>query len=98
MIFEDFCQHNNIVIQYCNLTTKVKGLCMKLDDYYVVILNSRFSYESQRRTLEHEVIHVMENHFSYDCSSVNVCEEEVHRLIKEMKYHYEQSEEYYFDF
>lgn len=88
MTFEDFCRQNNIVVQYHNFTTKIKGLCMKVDDYYIVAINPKFSYGSQKKTLIHEIIHVMQNHFQCDSCNVGDCEQEVQKMIKEIQFLY----------
>ena len=54
MTFEDFCALNNIIVVYHNFTTKIRGLCVKQDDYYIVAINPKFSTSSQKKTLQHE--------------------------------------------
>lgn len=85
MAFEDFCSQNNIVIHYCDFTTKVKGFCMKEGSYYIVIINNKFSYQSQKNTLEHEVLHIIEDHFQYSNDRVNECEKDIKSLIGKLK-------------
>lgn len=90
MLFEDFCSQNNIIVQYYEFTTKIRGLCVKRDDYYIVAINPKFCNSSQKKTLIHEVIHIMENHFQHD--NVEDCEIEVHNLIHKIRYEFEISE------
>lgn len=90
MLFEDFCRQNNIIVHYYGFTTKIRGLCVKRDDYYIVAINPKFCYTSQKKTLIHEVIHIMENHFQSDC--IKDCEIEVQNLINKIKYEFETSE------
>ena len=33
-------------------------------DYYTIVLNSRSSYEQNRKTFEHEIQHILNNDFS----------------------------------
>lgn len=84
MDFEDFCAQNNIVVKYYSFTTKVRGCCIKMDDYYLVAINPRFSNNSMKRTLIHEITHIMQDHLLCDQSEYEKCEEEVHRLIGNM--------------
>ena len=56
---------NNITI-FANLPYKVSGFIMydSADDYYTIVLNSRLSYEENRKTFEHELQHIINNDFS----------------------------------
>lgn len=85
MNFEDFCSQNNIVVTYYSFTTKVRGCCIKMDDYYLVAVNPRFSADSMRRTLIHEIMHIMQDHLLCDQSEYEKCEEEIARIINNMK-------------
>ena len=85
MSFEDFCAQNNIVVTYYSFSTKVRGCCMKIDDYYLVAVNPRFSNDSMKRTLIHEIMHIMEDHLLCDQSEYEKCEEEINRIIISMK-------------
>lgn len=90
MTFEDFCSCNNIIVKFENFTTKVKGFCLKEDEYYIVFVNSRFCSSSCINTIQHEIIHIMENHFQCDRNHIEECEKEVKILINDMKlnFHY----------
>lgn len=81
MTFEDFCRQNNIFITYFNFPTKIKGVTVKHNDYFVIGINPKLSSTSQKRTLEHEVIHILENHFQ--CNDVEKCEKEVRSLLED---------------
>lgn len=83
MTFEDFCALNNIIVVYHNFTTKIRGLCVKQDDYYIVAINPKFSGASQKKTLQHELIHIMQNHFYCDPCEVEECEKEINHIIKD---------------
>lgn len=85
MDFEDFCAQNNIVVKYYSFTTKVRGCCIKMDDYYLVAINPRFSNNSMKRTLIHEITHIMQDHLLCDQSEYEKCEEEIDRIISNMK-------------
>ena len=84
--FEQFCQENNIVINIQkNLGTRIRGFCYYDGYTYHVILNNRFSTEQLKKTMIHEIIHVMENHFDCDVKDFNRCEEEVRLIIGKMR-------------
>lgn len=93
MSFESFCRQNNIVVQHVELSTKVRGLCVKCEDYFIVAINPKFGSGSQKKTLQHEIIHIMENHFQCTSYEVEKCENEIKELINEMKYNFEYAEE-----
>lgn len=58
---------------------------MKVADHYIVAINPRFSYGSQKKTLIHEVIHIIQNHFQCNSNDIDSCEREVENLIYEIK-------------
>lgn len=91
MTFEDFCAINNIIVTYQNFTTNIRGLCIKVDDYFIVAINPRFSYGSQKKTLQHEIMHIMKNHFFCDPSEVEQCEQEIDHIIKEFKLYFDDT-------
>lgn len=91
MTFDDFCIMNNIVVVYYNFTTKIRGLCVKDNDCYIVAINPRFSYGSQKKTLEHEIMHIMKNHFSCDPSEIDQCENEINNIINKYKLYFDES-------
>ena len=81
MSFEDFCAYHNIVVTYFKFTTKIRGLCVKQDDFYIVAINPIFCSGMQKKTFQHEVIHIMQNHFSCDPDEVGQCEKEINEII-----------------
>lgn len=83
MTFEDFCAINNIIVTYQNFTIHIKGLCIKHDNYFIVAINPRFSYGSQKKTLQHEIMHIMKNHFFCDPSEIDQCEQEIDHILKD---------------
>lgn len=91
MAFEDFCAMNNIVVVYHNFTTKIRGLCIKQGDCYIVAINPKFNYGMQHRTLQHEIMHIMMNHFECDPSEVDQCEIEINNIINEYRYYFEET-------
>lgn len=86
MSFEDFCSINSIVISVNkNMGTSIRGFCYFDGLYFNVILNNRFNKLQLQETTVHEVIHVMENHFSCNTEDIVTVEREVNSLIKVME-------------
>lgn len=87
MNFQEFCEKNNIVVNIItNIGTKIRGFCYYDGFRYIVILNNRFSSEQLKETVVHEVIHVMQNHFSRLNGTDEVCEKEVKDVLLKMRY------------
>lgn len=53
------------------------------------------SLNSQRKTTVHELIHIFEEHFTYEECDREKCEKEVHEIIKDFREYY--NEEYSLD-
>ena len=83
MSFEDFCAYHNIVVTYYNFTCKIRGLCIKDGDCYIVAINPKFCSGMQKKTFQHEVMHIMKNHFSCDPSDVEQCENEIDAILED---------------
>ncbi len=84
MSFEDYCAVNNINVMYFNFSCKIRGLCTMEDGAYLIAINPCFGSESQRRTFEHELIHVLESHLGA-CTS-GECEAAVNRLLNDDRF------------
>lgn len=56
----------NYITIFRNLPYKINGFIIydAEDDYYTIVLNSRSSYEQNRKTFEHEIQHILNNDFS----------------------------------
>lgn len=87
MSFEDYCAIHNINVIYFNFTSKIRGLCTVEDGEYLIAINPRFGSDSQRRTFEHELIHILESHLG-SCTS-GECEAAVNRLLNSKRYAYQ---------
>lgn len=86
MSFEDFCSVNNIVISIKeNMGTNIRGFCYFDGLYFNVILNNRFDSLQLQETTIHEIIHVLQNHFSYDLEDAWEVEREVDAMVKVME-------------
>lgn len=88
MNFDDFCNFNNIIINLNDeLPTKIKGMCIHVDEYYKIIINSKNATNIQKNTLLHEIAHILKDHFSFDCTlTAEECENEVNNLIDKFKF------------
>lgn len=95
--FSYICQNHNINFYITDtLTCKDRGFAFYDGEEFHIFINSRFSYSQQRKTTIHELIHVIEDHFTCSCCDREKCEREVHEIIRDFKKYY--SEEYALDF
>ena len=69
MTFEDFCAINNIIVTYQNFTTHIRGLCIKHDNYFIVAINPRFNYGSQKKTLQQKCLFSQRNRALAACAA-----------------------------
>ena len=90
MEFEDFCNQNNIVVKYYNFSTKIRGLCVKQGDCFIVAINPKFSFGSQKKTLQHEIMHIMMNHFACDPCEIEQCEIEIRNIVNRYELIFEE--------
>ncbi|EOS60945.1 hypothetical protein C815_00953 [Firmicutes bacterium M10-2] len=74
MSFEDYCALNNVNVIYFNFSSKIRGLCTVKDGAYLIAINPAFDSLSQRKTFEHEMIHVLEEHLGSCESAVQSCD------------------------
>ena len=60
---------DNVKIYYADLPCSIRGFvkCFP-DNFFGIVLNSRLSYEQNKRTLEHELEHIKEGHLYTDCN------------------------------
>lgn len=67
-----FAQENFQTV-YENMPYSVKGFTLydACDDFYTIVLNCRFGYESMRKTFFHELKHIFRN----DINSQNTIDE-----------------------
>lgn len=57
------------IITLKDLPTTIRALTtINEDGIYVIVINSRFSYEQQRKSLEHEIKHINSNDFEKLCA------------------------------
>lgn len=84
MTFEDYCAVYNINVIYFNFTCRIRGLCTFQDGDYLIAINPIFDSQSQKKTFEHEMLHVLENHVG-SCIS-GECEAAVNRLLHDDRF------------
>lgn len=85
MSFEEYCLLNDIYLYNISLPTKIKGLAYYTGECYVVYINSRISFEQQQKTTVHELIHILENHFSCPADCYGDCEQRTSSIIRELR-------------
>lgn len=85
--FEWLCYEYGILVTIVeNLGSGVRGFCYLDNNEYHVILNNRYNLIQQRKTVIHEIIHIMENHFNHPKHDAEKCEEHVAMIIKELRH------------
>lgn len=58
-------QFDNVIVRTVPLPLSIKGLTMPSnDDYYNVYINANYSFDMMKKTLEHELRHVV--HYDFD--------------------------------
>lgn len=85
MTLEDFCAQNNISLQYYPFTTKIRGICVKCGDGFIVAINPKFCNLTMNNTFMHELIHIVHDHLYCDKDDFEKCEKEVNNIIQDMK-------------
>ena len=55
-----------IIVEYMDLPTTIRGFTRETVDCFVVVLNARMSGETQRRTYAHELKHIENDDLSKD--------------------------------
>lgn len=84
--FTEFCHENGITLHIVsNIGSNIRGFCVKIYGEYHVVLNNRFDGLQLRKTLIHEVIHILEDHFNCETIHKEECEEDVRQIIKNFK-------------
>lgn len=64
-------------IRLMDLPTGVKGLVKEKGDYYTIVLNSRLTWEQNRKTFRHDYDHLEDN--DYEKSDVDAIESISHK-------------------
>lgn len=53
--------------------------------YYNIIVNAKYGSFQLRKTTIHEIIHILQDHFSRDVDDIQKCEAEVKEIIGRMR-------------
>lgn len=84
--FENYCRSRGIYVYFSEtLSSKIKGLCFYGDGSYYVYLNPKHSNSQLKKTVIHELTHVLENHFEYPINEKEECEKRTHMILEELK-------------
>lgn len=87
MNFEDFCHHNDIdySIAYTELGHFPRGFVFKnTNGRYHIALNGKHNIDQLRKTVMHEITHIMKGHLDMDVSFRDIVEEEADILVREI--------------
>ena len=63
---EEYLTLNNIMYKVTNLPRYVKGLTVKKNDCYIVLINDSLDNETQKKTFLHELAHIGLGHLEID--------------------------------
>ena len=62
---EEWLRFNNIIYCLANLPIKIKGLVVKKNEMYYILINNKYSFKTQKGVVIHELIHIDLDHL-YD--------------------------------
>lgn len=82
MTLEDYCGQNGIRIIYFPLSSKIKGMTVKDMDGFIIVLNSRYDNQILKKTLKHELLHIIKDHFQMDPDKISECEMSINNIIE----------------
>lgn len=85
MSFEDFCSFNNIVVTTARLRGRVKSFVYYDSNEFHIIINDQLSHKQSLKTLKHELMHVVLDHFESGLT-VDEIEDEVMTKINEFEF------------
>lgn len=60
--------YDNIRVLYVNMPVGYRAFTMHDDGFYTIYLNSRYCEEQNRRSLEHELMHIANGDYDKSCS------------------------------
>lgn len=84
--FDNFCKLNQIVIHILpNVGSSIKGFCYYDGEHYNVFLNNRFNHIQLKLTVIHEIIHVLDKHFTFSPYSLEECENNTKNIVNQLK-------------
>ncbi len=59
----------NCLIELKKMPLNIRGLTVKLNDSYTIYINNSLCDECKKKTLKHEVLHIMRGDFTDDISA-----------------------------
>ena len=80
---EDFLLLNNILYKVTNLPRYIKGLTVKKNDGYIILINESLGKETQEKTFLHELAHIGLGHLEIDdiAEHYTLLEQEVYEVL-----------------
>ena len=87
MDFESFCIHNDIEYSISNncLGYYPRGFVFKnINGKYHIALNGNHNIDQLRKTMVHEIAHVMQGHLDKEVTFKDLVEEQADRLVNEI--------------
>lgn len=65
-LWEELLNQNGIFCHLVDLPTYIKGYTVKKEDNYIIIINSKFSHHTRKKTLIHELLHIELGHLEIE--------------------------------
>lgn len=81
---DDTLSFHDISYKQLNMPLSIKACSIKRNCGTVILINNNFNIEAQKKSFQHELIHVMKGHlnnFIYNKEYINNCEKEVNQLL-----------------
>jgi len=80
---EEFLTLNNIMYHVINLPRYIKGLAVKKNDCYIVLINASLDNQTQKKTFLHELAHIGLGHLELDdiAEHYSFIEQEVYDVL-----------------
>ena len=85
MEFEDFLRFYDINLNYVDIPSSVRGFAYYNGYSYLVIINKKYNKEQNIKTTIHELTHIFKNHISYSKEDEYICENEVGKIVNDLK-------------
>ena len=63
---DDYLALNNIIYRITELPRYIKGLTVKKNEYYIILINDKLDNQTQKKTFLHELAHIGLGHLEVD--------------------------------
>jgi Domain of unknown function (DUF955). len=63
---DDYLALNNIIYRVAELPRYIKGLTVKKNEYYIILINDKLDNQTQEKTFLHELAHIGLGHLELD--------------------------------